>query len=914
MRTTAVILATTVSLPSLALAGELRGTVTNPALSRPLSGARVTVDGIAQPVWTDADGRYRLTDIPAGEHELRIELPGYTPFSASIVIPETGDVTRDVEIALAGGSESEIVVLGSRASRLAALERKRSLPVIADVVAADTIGQLPDYNTAQALQRLPGISVQTDQGEPRYVVVRGVDPNLNQVTVDGNLVGIPEAEGRRVALDTIPSDLVAAIEVVKAVTPDYDANAVGGSINIVTPTAFDRTDDFLFASAKISYSDAADKFGYGGSVTYGAKFGADDQFGIVAAGSYFKRFIHSQLAGPRGWTAFGQEMAPTSFVLYDYRIMRERIGGIVNLDWRPDDDTRFYLRTIYNEYTDEEERDQFNWDLARGTQTFPAADQIAWSRGRATREFRQNNQTQKLYNISPGTELTLGNVQLDLNYTYARAQEHTPVRTDIEFRSTDTLSSTLDLTQPSPTFVTYNPAALDPAAYPLRRIRMRSEEIDEDLHAFRADLRYDIPNMEGSFLKFGGKFTDRKKHRDNRQSLETPTTAVTFAQTGAFTADIPFFDGVYDFGPGMNYQGVLDYFASRPGSLALDTAATAINDLRLDYDIHEKIYAGYGMASLQLGELTVIGGVRVEKTDGSYSAFAIRDSDGDGTLEPSDILPVQFSTNYTDVLPSLHLNYRLQQDLLVRAAWTNTIGRPNYDAQVPTFEEEDGSGTAGNPNLQPYRAMGLDLSLEYYPDADTLFSLAGFYKKIENPIFTRTIQNTSFAGVPLLTLSQPQNADSGELLGIEAAMQKRFTFLPRPLDGLGLSANVTYVDSSVDVPGRETEDLPFFRQSKWLFNAALFYEKGPFEARVAVTYRDDYLEGVGASKAGDTYVKGRTVVDARVSYRVTDRIEVFASGADLNNASVIIYQATPSQLVTDEVYSFTADFGVNIRF
>lgn len=911
----AVILTTAASVPGLALAADLQGVVTNPALSRPVSGARVSIEGAAQPVWTDEGGRYRLTGIAPGAYNVHIDLSGYKPFVGAVTVPTEGAATLDAEIQLVEADGSEIVVLGSRVSRLLSVERKRALPTISDVVSADTIGQLPDYNTAQALQRLPGISVETDQGEPRYVVVRGVDPNLNQVTVDGNLVGIPEAEGRRVALDTIPSDLVAAIEVVKAVTPDYDANAVGGSINIVTPTAFDRTEDFFFVSGKTSYSDAADKFGFSGSATYGTKFGADDQFGIVLAASYSKRFIHSQLAGPRGWTDFGEETAPTSIVLYDYRIMRERIGALANLDWRPNDNTRFYVRTIYNEYTDEEERDQFNWDLARGTRTFPAEDQVSWSRGRATREFRQNNQTQKLYNVSPGTELTFGDVQLDLNYTYARAQEHTPVRDDIEFRSVDTLSSTLDLTKPSPIFVTYNPAALDPAAYPLRRIRMRSEEIDEDLNAFRADLRYDVPGMEGTFLKVGAKFTDRKKHRDSRQSLQTPSSAVTFADTGTYSAEpIPFFGGVYDFGPGMDYQGVLDYFAARPGSLVLDETATYINDHSLDYDIHEKIYAGYGMANVQLGDLTVIGGVRLEKTKGDYSAFAIRDSDGDGTLEPSDILPINLGTNYTDVLPSLHLNYRIRPDLIARAAWTNTIGRPNYDAQVPTFEEEDGAGAAGNPNLQPYKAMGLDASLEYYPGADTLVSFAAFYKKIKNPIFTRTIYDTSFAGVPLLSLSQPQNADSGELMGVELGVQKRLTFLPQPLDGLGVSLNATFVDSSVDVPGRESEDLPFFRQSKWLFNAALFYEKGPFEAKVAVTFRDDYLTGVGANADGDTYVKARTVIDARAAYRVTDRIEVFVSGANLNDASAVIYQATPRQLVSDEVYSYTVDFGVNVRF
>jgi TonB-dependent receptor len=304
-----------------------------------------------------------------------------------------------------------------------------------------------------------------------------------------------------------------------------------------------------------------------------------------------------------------------------------------------------------------------------------------------------------------------------------------------------------------------------------------------------------------------------------------------------------FYDGDYNFGPTINYQAVLDYYKANPGLIALNATQTAINDKSLDYHIHEKIYAGYGMASLTFGDLTAIGGIRVERTEGSYDAFQIRTTTG--------ISPLAFDHDYTHVLPSVHLNYRARPDVTLRAAWTNTIGRPNYDASVPTFTEDSGAGTAGNPDLKPYTSMGLDFSAEYYPGADSILSIGAFYKKLKNPIFTQTTQNTSFAGVPLLTLSQPQNAKSGELFGIEANAQRRFTFLPAPFDGLGLSVNGTYVSSKVKVPGREAEDIPFFGQSKWIANAALFFEKGPIEARFAVAYRTAYHRQCRHARAED---------------------------------------------------------------
>ncbi len=908
-----------VCIPGTAFAGDLSGTITGAALDRPVRGATVSVEGTDISVVTDQNGRYILYGLDAGDYVLTVSQPGYGSINMQVAVPAEGMVTANGRIALANGdSENAIVVTGARASRLLANERKRAMPVIADIVSSDGIGKLPDYNTAEALQRLPGVSVQIDQSEPRYVVIRGVDPNLNLVTIDGNVVGIPEAEGRRVALDTIPSDLIGAIEVVKTVTPDYDANAIGGAINIVTPSAFDQAEPYTYVSARGMYGSKADKLGYAASAMHSQTFGMEDEFGIVIGASYSKRFIDSDLVDPLSWDEVDTGLwAPTGMRMFDYSIMRERIGAIANLEWRPNPDMRVYLNTIYNEFTDHEGRDQFDYDMYRGDVVI-SGNQITYDEGRASREFRQNEQTQKLYNISPGIDWRTGNVEVKLNYTYAHAQEHTPVRDDIEFRTASENVSTILLGEGSelPVFGNVDSRLYDPASFPLRRIRLRRETIDEDLHAAKADVQIDFENGTDSFVKFGAKFTDRSKDRDNYQEQWEPVDDVTFADTGAVLDPISgYYGGMYEFGPAMDYQGVLDYFFSdNPGLLELDEETTAFNDKASDYQISEQIYAGYGMASLEFGDLTVIGGVRVEHTKGTYDAFAIRDTDGNGEIEISDIAPLSFDKEYTHVLPSLALNYRPQPEVVIRAAWTNTIGRPNYSDVVPTFEEEDGEGESGNPNLEPYTSMGLDFSAEYYPDADTVFALATFYKKIEDPIYTRTIYDTTFAGVDLISLSQPQNADSGELFGVEANATTRFSSLPAPLDGFGVSANVTYVDSSVDVPGRESDELPFFRQSKWLAGGALFYEKGPLEARFAVSYRDDYLDGVGSSLNGDSYTKARTVLDARIGYRILEGVEVFGSVANITEAPLSGYQGYPDRPTSREDYGVNADFGISAKF
>ncbi len=902
-------------IPGTAFAGDVSGTISNAALDRPIRGAMVSLEGTGTSVVTDENGRYVLYGLDAGEYTLVISQPGYATETLQVTVPAQGNVTANGSIALVGSSNDEaIVVTGARASRLLSIERKRSLSVVSDVVSSDGIGKLPDYNTAEALQRLPGISVEIDQSEPRYVTIRGVDSNLNLVTIDGNTVGIPEAEGRRVALDTIPSDLVGSIEVIKTVTPDYDANAIGGSINIVTPSAYDQNKPYTYVSARGMYASKADKMGFGLSAMHGQTFGDMDQFGIVIGASYSKRFIDSQLVNPRSWKKVEEGLwAPTAYRMYDYSIMRERIGAIANLEWRPSDDVRVYVNTIYNEFTDHEGRDQFDYGMFR-KDVFVDGNEVTYTKGRASREFRQNNQTQKLYNISPGVDLRSGNVELKLNYTYAHAQEHTPVRDDIEFRTGRTMTSTILAEGKMPPFVTIDENLYDPESFPLRRIRRRKETIDEDLHAIKADMKADFEDGTDSFVKVGVKFTDRSKKRDNYQELWTPADGVdvSFATVGALPDIADYYGGAYDFGPGMDYDTIMSYyFSENPDLLELDQEATAINDKASDYTISEQIYAGYGMASLEFGDLTVIGGMRIEQTSGEYNAFLISDVDG--------IQPLSFKKDYTHFLPNITLNYRPQPELVLRAAWTNTIGRPNYSDVVPTFEVEDGAGEAGNPELKPYTSMGLDASLEYYPDADSAFTLAAFYKYIKNPIYTQSFNNVevpglSFGGVDLDSLSQPQNANSGELFGVEANATTRFSFLPAPLDGLGISANVTYVDSSVDVPDREGGDLPFFRQSKWLAGGALFFEKGPIEARFAVSYRDAYLTGVGSSADFDGYIGGRTVMDARLGYRIMEGIEIFGSVSNIGEEPEVDYQGVSSRVSAREDYGVNADFGISAKF
>jgi TonB-dependent receptor len=889
--TLAVIASVSVLMTRVSFAGDIVGVVNDPALQRFVDGATVTTDQGNRRAVTDRWGRYSFRGLPAGEYTVQADFGGYETQSVSVIVPETGEVALD--ITLTSAYLDEIVVTGSRVSQLLALQRKRAAESILDAVSADTVGKLPDFNVAEAIQRLPGLSVEIDQGEGRYTVIRGIDADLNNVTIDGNLVGSPEGSGRRVALDVVPSDLVSMVEVVKAITPDLDGNAIGGNINVVTRSAFDSAEPFGVISARAGYNEKSGRNPYGASATWGSTLGPNDEWGLVLAGSYYIKRYDTELAEGLGWVEFAPgDFAPENLRLFEYDIERERIGINANLEYRPNDTTLWYLRSIFNEFTDEEQRHQLDFDAARGDQTALSSTLVQNEDGRASREYRQNNQTQQLNNISIGGEFDFDNMTWGASYTFSHAEEITPFRVDWEYRSGGgAFPNTVDVSNYYWEFDA-GPAINDPANYPFRRVRRRTDAIEEDINSFKTDLRFDRDfGSRSGYMKFGLKYAERDKFRDRENMNYEDAVDFTLADTGLYSSGPSgFFDGRYELGPVLDFAGHEAYFQSNPAMFEFNADGSAENSIASDYDI-----------------VTVLGGVRVEYTDAIYNATLINFDDPDfDELNPGE--EVQDRTNYIDYLPSLHVTFRPRDNVIVRAAWTNTIGRPDFEDVVPVFEIEDESGSTGNVELEPYKSMGFDFSYEYYLEPSGIVSIGAFYKDIDNPIYTERTQNVTFRGFDLLSLSQPKNADSGSLLGLELSWEQQFA------NGLGASVNLTFVDSEVKVFGRESDDLTFFGQADTLANVTLYYSIGRFEARLAANYRDEYLAGIGGDVTEDVYWDEHTQLDLKLTFDATDNLSIFGEVQNINDESRIEYQDISSRLLADEIYSWTALVGMTYAF
>lgn len=903
-----------ICLPQVSIAGDIVGVVNDPSLQRFVDKATVTIDGTSRRAVTDRWGRYSFRGVPAGEYTVRASAGGYEASTGTLNVPASGEVA--LNLTLTSVYLDEVVVTGTRVSQLLALQRKRTAESILDAVSADTVGKLPDFNAAEAIQRLPGLSVELDQGEGRYPIIRGIDSNLNNVTIDGNLVGAPEGSGRRVALDVVPSDLISVVEVVKAITPDLDGNAVGGNINIVTRSAFDSEEPFGVISARVGHNDKSGRTPYGASATWGSTMGQNDQWGVVLAGSYYIKRYDSDLAEGQDWEEFSSgNFAPGNLRLFDYDIERERIGFNANFELRPNDSTLWYLRSIFNEFTDIEGRHQLDFDAARGDQTVISSTQVANEDGRASREYRQNNQTQRLNNISLGGEFAFDNITWGASYTFSHAEEVTPKRVDWEYRSSGgAFPNTVDV---SNFFWEFDagPAINDADNYPFRRVRRRSDNIEEDINSIKTDIKIERDfGAHSGYMKFGLKYAERDKLQDRENMNYEDAVSFTLGDTGLFSSGPSnFFDGRYELGPILDFRGHEEFFRQNAAMFQLDGESSAENSVASDYNLVEDLYAGYGMFSVDIGTTTVLAGARFEYTDAIYRATAINFDDPNfDPLNPGT--EVQDRTNYFDILPSIHVTFRPKDDVVIRAAWTNTIGRPNFEDVVPILEVEDDAGSAGNVELKPFESMGFDFSYEKYLKPSGIVSIGAFYKDIDNPIYTERTPNVTFRGIPLLSLSQPANAKSGNLLGLELNWEQQFVNLPAPWDGFGASINLTFVDSEVKVFGRESDNLTFFRQPDTIGNVALYYTAGRFEARLAATYRDAYLEGIGGEKSEDVYFDDHTQVAFKLTFDATDRLSIFGEVQNINDESRREYQGRSSRLFADEIYSWTALVGATVAF
>lgn len=830
----------------------------------------------------------------------------------------------------------EIVVTGQRAQQQRAIALKRDALGIIDVSASDEIGRLPDRNVAEVVERLPGVGVTYDQGEGRYVAVRGVPSNLNNYTVNGIEIGNPDGLGRALPLDVISGQLLNRVEVVKAKTADLDAQGIGGSINLVTQTAYDFTDRFVVqATAQAGYQELNDKVPVRGDASIGGRFGADEQFGLLVGASYSNRTYASYGLYPDDWRPV--EGAPrgglpinTKFT--DYELERERIGATGSFDWRPNDDHQFYLRGLYSKFTENEYRQRYRLDFAtdavleasdpaRGSFVINPDGVTGTASGTAIERRQDLRLEYKEKSVLAG--MIGGSSRFDaLKVDYVLARVHNEVREPNQLWQFRGNPGTVDFDFSDKIFSAVPRTELTPAQLQFRQYSEQYETGDEDIWQGRVDLSYDLVGLdEGSALRFGGKYRATDKNFDaSNDSWTRGSTAATRFTLGQFDLQgrpVDTYpdngDRAFRNGPTIDADKIRDFTSENlSGPLfVVDQDATVENATLSDFDLDENVAAAYVMADLRFGNVALTPGLRYERTRLDIRGFALDDD--------NNITPVSGRARYDDWLPSLIVRFTPRSDLVFRAAYTRSLGRPEYSDLAPggRINAVDETLSIGNPDLKPYRAHNLDASAEWYFARGGLLSVGAFAKFIDNPIFSQAVTqtNVSYGGQTYsrLRVTQPLNADKGEIIGIEASYQQQFTFLPGLLSGLGIELNGTLIDSSLRTPDGRKSD--FLSQSRYLYGAQLFYQRGRVEASLAFHNTGKSLLARGSDALTDQYNDDLRRLDAKASVRLTDNMTVFAEAQNLTDEPTRQYQGERRDwVIQNERYGRTFYAGVSLSW
>ncbi|MGJ3233093.1 MAG: TonB-dependent receptor [Oceanicaulis sp.] len=916
-------------------AAEITGRITEATGDIGLQGAIVRIVETGQTTTTDRQGEFRFANVPAGDYTLEVSYLGADEQTRQVVVASEFDtVTTNFTLGMDVMVSDNILVVGQRGQLTSAINRQRAADNLITVLSSDAIGAIPDENVAEAARRAPGVNVINDQGEGRYVSIRGLDPNFVTSSFNGVRLPSPEAGDRQVPLDVVDADVLSAIEITKTLTPDMPGDTIGGNIEIETLSGLDQTSRLLRARAAGIYTDLVEETGYRGSLTFADQFN-DGKLGLAISLAHQNRPFGSENFETDAEWETGAATFPNEVELRDYLVERERTTLAVNLDFAPDAETELFIRSIYSDFSDQEFRTVALIPFGDGvvdpasTSTLAVLNAEPGDEIEIERELKDRLETQTIYSIAAGGERTAGLWIFDAQGSYSKASEvEDNALYSVFVQEFDSGSFTIDTSNPElPSIGFANGAGAgwnDASGYEFDGFELVDGETSDEEWAFEANAERDFGAFGGSgFIKFGGQVRLREKgYEADVTFFEDFAGGDLFLDQFRGEVDYPF----ADFGPAVDAGAIRDFFNQNRNQFEIAEIDTAVDSNVENYEANEDIYAAYVMHTVEVNDLQIVYGVRVEDTE--YDAVGnqvdvIEEGEMvDGVTFAEDTVVVSqtnAANSYTDWLPSVNLRYTLSDQLIARASYYASIVRPNPEQAAPFVQIErsggDVEGEAGNPDLDRAQADNFDASLEYYPNRDSVLSANVFYKRIENFIAGTAFDDVTLNGVDLDELETFINLDEADLMGFELNYQQALTQLPGLLSGLIVGANYTYVNSEVTLPdGRE---IPVPGQSENVANLILGYENGPLDLRIAASYRDRFLDGINEGGDGiDRYANEHLGVDFSAKYDFTENFQGFLEFKNITDEPFVAVVETGGRSLNSqyEEYGWTAIFGASARF
>lgn len=910
--------------------GTIKGRILDTS-SQTLPGATIYIDSLHTGVVSDINGFYTLTNIAPGTYKVKVSYVGYSPVEMTITVPEGKTVESDVMLN-DGVKLREVVVGGAFNGQRRALSSQKNAMGIVNVVSADQVGKFPDSNIGDALKRISGINVQYDQGEARFGQVRGTSADLSSVTINGNRIPSAEGDTRNVQLDLIPADMVQTIEVNKVVTADMDADAIGGSINLVTKNTPNKR--MFNATAGSGYNAVSKKAQLNLGLTYGDRF-FNDKLGLMFSGSY------QNAPGGSDNAEFEYDVDDGSVVMKEaqmrqYYVTRERQSYSLALDYEFNPDHKISFKGIYNRRNDWENRYRVVYkDLDESDPSEQSIELQTKGGADDTRNARLERQQTMDFTLD-GEHNLGGRLLMDWAASFSRASEDRPNERyfglKMDNNTGENLINTFRGIGGRAPYSTIAIPGLDNEGWELDELTNSNQSIYENEWKFR--LNFELPLMKGLYgntLRFGGKYTNKEKDRETTM----------YKYDGEDVNDNPIFNdgGAWrehgssqirkGFMVGDNYpEGT--HFVSKKylGSINFNSmqGEPDYEEMSGNYHAKEEITSAYLRFDQKLGQkLDLMLGLRMEHTALNYRGLNwVVDEDENESLESTG----NRKNSYTNWLPSVLLKYDVNDDLKLRASFTETLSRPKYSALIPSvnYNRADEEATIGNPNLKPTTSYNFDLSAEYYFKSVGLVSVGLFYKSINNVIVDEVWKGMDsqlpITGTYDYEISKPINAYDADLFGVEVAYQRDFGFITPALKCLGFYGNYTYTANKTKNHHFEHrvledgEDVDMIGSPEHTANASLFFEKWGFNLRLSYNFASAFVDEMGEVAQLDRYYDKVNYLDLNASYTFGKRFKttIYADVTNLLNQPLRYYQGTKDRTAQVEYYGARFNAGIKVSF
>ena len=831
----------------------------------------------------------------------------------------------------------EITVTATRLISTARADQKSAINVM-EVQSAEEIAKYPDFDASEALGRMPGISMNGDSGEGRFVNIRGMDANYDGATYGGvtllntNPYGTYfNGTGRAVEFDTIPTGAIDRMIVTKTGLPDHDAEGLGGSIELSPRSAAHLTRSFFFTgnlgggyeSEYSNFSPTRLDFAVGGRFGGGHGFSDSGPFSFVVAGSEYddrRRFDDLEASYLDAQPAY-PDKAVDNYQLRHYVNHRKRTGYSGDFEYTPDDLSNYYIRYAVAGYTEWDVKYKqvysgmgSNWPVNPANPAefrspdpsnpngFIAPDTTPQKIVVSQKETHRNTVAQV------GGSNHIGGALLEYEAALSRATWSFPYGANVTFAAPPIALAYDNITNPNYPALTplngANPA--DPHGYTLSQWRDEVGSANDQQPTYKADLTIPVHLMsDGDKVKVGIKASLRSKwaqHWNINYDIVPPTQLADQLTNGGSLDD---YYHHYNIGflPPAPQGGSIPGLGRSPAQIAADDAARAASY----FGDKEDVYAGYAQYTGTIDDVTVLTGVRVERTDATFSGYVV-DSN------TNTFAPITRKDNYTNVFPTIQVRYQPLEDLVGRLTYSTAIARPGFlQSSVATqVDYSQATVATGNPNLKPTLGKNYDLSVEYYLPHSGIVSFGLFDKQFSNFVVSRTTLGLYPGITGVTTFFTFENVPSSSDRGVELNWVQNFTFLPGFLSNLGITSNLTYIDSKAEI--RPGEELALPGTARYTGNLGLLYQTKKVQLQLSGEYVGASIFGAGSSAATDVYENAHTTLDFSGRYYFNPAISMYFNGKKLTNSPLRFYEGRNDRPIQREYYEYTLEAGVSVSF